>query len=271
MVIDFHTHFYPDKIAAKAMSLVNNVPLIQAATDGTKSGLLKSMTANGIDRSLGLALVNNANGSRGINRWAELNNCAPILLTGTVHPREKDAADEIERIAEAGLKGVKVHPEYQKFRFSEKELDRVWQACAANGLFLITHAGGDVGFPQPWHSNPEDLLGLHKRVPGLKLVCAHFGSWGMYDDVEKFLIGEDIYIDTAFLAVSTPADPGWIEPDKALQMIRKHGAERVLFGSDSPWCCQHKALQWIDDLGLTPAEQELIKGRNAAKLLEVQI
>jgi predicted TIM-barrel fold metal-dependent hydrolase len=269
MIIDFHTHFYPDKIAAKAMSLVNNVPLIQAATDGTRGGLEESMKTCGIDISLGLALVNNAEGARGINRWAELNNHSPVFLTGTVHPREEDAAGEIKRIAEAGLKGVKVHPEYQKFRFTERELDQVWEACADHGLFLITHAGGDVGFPEPWHSNPADLLDLHKRIPQLKLVCAHFGSWAMYDDVEKYLLGEDIYIDTSFLPVSTPADPGWIEPDRALQMIRKHGAERVLFGSDSPWCCQQKALRWVKNLGLNNTELESILGGNAAKLLEL--
>lgn len=268
MVIDFHTHFYPDKIAAKAMSLVNNVPLIQAATDGTRSGLENSMRLNGIDCSLGLSLVNNADGSRGINRWAELNNSFPVLLTGTVHPREENAAEEVRRIAAAGLKGVKVHPEYQKFRFNDRSLDRLWKECAANDLFVITHAGGDVGFPPPWHSNPVELLDLHRRVPELKLVCAHFGSWDMYDQVEEYLIGEDIYIDTSFIAVSTEKDPGWLDPERAVRMIRKHGADRVLFGSDSPWCDQGAALRWVKNLGLTDSEYKKITGGNAAKLLE---
>ena len=252
------------------MALVESVPLIRAASDGTRSGLEKSMRANGIDYSLGLALSNRPDGSRGINRWAEINNRPPVLLTGTVHPREPGAADEVGRIAASGLKGVKVHPEFQEFRFSETVLDPVWRACAANGLFLITHAGGDVGFPPPWHSCPRELLALHRRIPELKLVLAHFGSWNMYDEVEKLLIGEDIYLDTSFIAASEKGDPGWLDPARALRMIRRHGPERVLFGSDSPWCDQGRALRWLEGLGLSKYELEMISGGNAAKLLDLE-
>ena len=92
----------------------------------------------------------------------------------------------------------------------------------------------------------------------------------MYDEVEKLLIGEDIYLDTSFIAASEKGDPGWLDPARALRMIRRHGPERVLFGSDSPWCDQGRALRWLEGLGLSKYELEMISGGNAAKLLDLE-
>ncbi len=263
MIIDFHTHFYPEKVVAKAMERVSSIPEINPATDGTRAGLLASMRRNGIDYSIGLPLVNTPANSRGVNRWAELNSEAPIFLLGSIHPADPEVLENLGLVAAAGFKGIKVHPEYQEFRFSDRTFDSVWRRCAELGLLVLTHAGADVGFPAPWHSNPRELAEFHRRFPELVLVLAHFGSWSMWDEVERELIGLPVYFDTAFL-------PGYLEPERMTDLIRRHGVERVLFGTDSPWCDQGEAIKYMQSAGLTPEEYAKIMGQNAASLLNLK-
>ncbi len=262
MIVDFHTHFYPEKVAKRALENVASIPEIVPATDGTREGLLASMRRAGIDRSVGLPLVNTPANARGVNRWAELNNRAPVYLTGSIHPADPNVLDEVERIAAAGLKAVKVHPEYQDFRFSDRTLDSIWGACADCGLLVVAHAGADVGFPAPWRSNPAELLEWHRRFPRLKKVLAHFGSWSMWDEVEKLLLGEDVWLDTAFM-------DGILPPERLRSMIRRHGVEKVLFGTDSPWRDQARAVKYMETLNLSPAEFARVMGDNAMELLSL--
>lgn len=261
MVIDFHTHCYPEKVVAKALSAVGD--RLKPATDGTRAGLIASMREAGIDYSLALALVNNPANSRGVNRWAAEENRAPVFFTGSIHPADPDPEATLEFIAASGLKGIKLHPEYQGFEFSDERLFPLWERCIEHGLFLVTHAGYDIMFQPPWHTDPERLAAFHRRFPQLPLVLAHLGSMTMWDEVEKHLAGLPVYFDLAFIT------PEYIDPARLVRIIRRHGAERILFGTDSPWCSQKRQLEFIRSLPLTHEEQELIFWKNAANLLKL--
>lgn len=260
MVIDFHTHFYPPKIVERALSAIASFPDISPATDGTAEGLIRSMKAAGIDCSVGLPLANTPDNVRGVNRWAASHNQYPTLLIGSIHPDCDDPVKNIREIAALGLKGIKVHPEYQKFSFTETRLDPIWETCIECGLFVLTHVGADICFPPPYHSNPRELRDFHERFPALKLVIAHLGGWRMWDDAEKYLIGQPVFLDTAFTA-------GFIPPERITAMIKRHGAERIIFGTDSPWRDQQKELDFYRSLPLSDTEKELIFYHNAAGLL----
>ena len=260
MIIDFHTHFYPEKIAEKALTAVAGIPGMKACTDGTLNGLKLSMSAAGIDIAVGLPLANTADNVHGVNRWAALHNKLPVVFTGSIHPDSPDPEKTIRWIAGLGLKGIKVHPEYQNFRFSERRLDPIWQACIDNDLFLITHAGGDINFPPPFRSNPAELADFHRRFQKLKLVLAHLGSWGMWNEVDQHLVGLPLYFDTAFIG-------GYLAPERTADIIRRHGADRILFGTDSPWRDQTESVRFIRSLSLSKDEQEMIFYKNAASLL----
>ncbi|MHB9138283.1 MAG: amidohydrolase family protein [Victivallaceae bacterium] len=262
MIIDFHTHFYPEKIAEKALTAIAGIPGMKTYTDGTLNGLKLSMSAAGIDIAVGLPLANTSENVHGVNRWAALHNKLPVVLTGSIHPDTSDPEKTIRWIAGLGLKGIKVHPEYQNFRFSERHLDPIWQACIDNDLFVITHAGGDINFSPPFRSNPAELADFHNRFPKLKLVLAHLGSWGMWDEVDKYLVGLPLYFDTAFIG-------GYLTTERAADIIRRHGADRILFGTDSPWRCQAASMRFIRSLALSVEEQEMIFYKNAALLLEL--
>lgn len=262
MVIDFHTHYYPDKIVGRAVEHAKEFLKFEPATDCTRNGLLESMKRAGIDYSLALPLANTPDNVRGVNRWAQINNQAPVFLLGSIHPQTKNPAEMISKIAAMGLKGVKVHPEFQNFCFEDESLFPIWEACIENNIFVLTHTGGDIAFPPPYNTDPRRLKKFHENFKELNLVLAHLGSWGMWDEVEEFIVGLPVYLDLAFTL-------GRIDDEQLLRIIRRHGAERILFGTDSPWCDQGEALKYFRSLPLTDREKDLILGLNAAKLLHI--
>jgi len=264
MIIDFHTHYYPDKIVERALENATQFLKTTPATNGTRSGLLKSMKKAGIDYSLALPLANTPDNVRGVNRWAQINNQAPVFLLGSIHPQTKNPAEMISQIAAMGLKGIKMHPEFQNFCFEDESLFPIWDACIENDLFVLTHAGEDIAFSAPYHSDPQRMKLFHERFKKLKLVIAHLGSWGMWDEVEEFIVGLPVYLDLAFTL-------GKVNDEQLVRIIRKHGVERVLFGTDSPWCDQEKAVKHFRKLPLTDKEKDLILGLNAAKLLDISL
>jgi len=264
MIIDFHTHYYPDKIVERALKNAIQFLKTTPATDGTRSGLLKSMKKAGIDYSLALPLANTPDNVRGVNRWAQINNQAPVFLLGSIHPQTKNPAEMISQIAKMGLKGIKMHPEFQNFCFEDESLFPIWDACIENDIFVLTHAGEDINFSAPYHSNPQRMKLFHERFTKLKLVIAHLGSWGMWDEVEEFIVGLPVYLDLAFTL-------GKVNDEQLVRIIRKHGVERVLFGTDSPWCDQEEAVKHFCKLPLTDQEKKLILGLNAVKLLDISL
>ena len=262
MIIDFHTHFSPDKIVAKALATASEIAHITPHASGTRDGLIASMKRAGIDLAVGLPLVTHPGNGPGLIRWAERSDAPPVKMLGSVHPRDPEYLATLDAAVQAGFPGVKVHPEYQGFSFDEPALDPVWDAVAERGLFLITHAGADSGFPPPWHSDPASLRRLHERHKNLTLVLAHGGSWGMWEEVHRFLAGLPIYVDLAFVTEKLPAP-------EVVRLIRAIGVERCLFGTDSPWCDQLEALDNVRSLDLGTAEREAILGGNAARLLKL--
>ncbi|MFA7229715.1 MAG: amidohydrolase family protein [Victivallaceae bacterium] len=264
MIIDFHTHYYPEKIAGKAIEAVASIPGMQAYTDGTLNGLLKSMDVAGIDLCLGLPLANTPDNVRGVNRWAAINNNSPVYLLGSIHPDTPEPEKMIEWIAGQGLRGIKIHPEYQQFSFDEERLFPIWEACIEHNLFVLTHTGNDINFPPPARSNPRQLAAFHRRFPELKLVLAHLGSWGMWNEVSEQLAGLPVYFDLAFTV-------GYLSQEDLLRLIRQLGTDRVLFGTDSPWRDQKTEVEYFQALPLTDEEKSCIFYRNAVGLLGLDL
>ncbi|MBE6368410.1 MAG: hypothetical protein E7052_10980 [Lentisphaerae bacterium] len=262
MIIDFHTHFYPEKIVERALATAREKAKLEPALNGTRKDLLRSMQHAGIDYSVSLPIVTSPGKGAGLIKWAAGENTPPIIMLGSVHPRDKEFAETLQLAQNAGLCGIKVHPEYQSFSFDEIELDPVWDMISNMGLFLITHAGEDAGFAPPFHSDPKSLRKLHERHPHLKLVLAHGGSWKMWDEVKQYLAGCDIFFDLSFVGESMPCS-------QYRDLISLLGVENCLFGTDSPWCDQVHALELLHDTEIGSAAEEMIHAGNAVKLLKI--
>ncbi len=259
MIIDFHVHIYPDKVAAKAVEFVAQLG-IQTATNGTRAGLEKSMQAAGIDIAVGMTVLNNPANSRAINQFAIDNNYGVLRMFGSVHPAESAPVDTLNFLYDSGLYGLKVHPEYQQFSFDNPAMFPVWERCIELNFPVLTHAGADIAYNAPFHSDPLRLAKFIERYPELRFIIAHLGSFRMWDDVEEHLLGKNVYLDLAVAAIELP-------PERLLSMIRRHGANRIVLGSDSPWFSQREMVEKINALPLTPAEHDAIFHQNAEELL----
>ncbi len=272
-VIDAHVHLYPDAVAKKVTPLLGakfgNAP----AFDGTVEGCRARMRACGIAAAINLPVATEARQVAHTNEfWRRHATGAPIEMGGdaqvfslaSLHPEMPDKAAEIARIASAGFVGIKFHPEYQNFRFNDLSMDETWDAMRAHGLVAYLHAGGERVFKPPFHSTPTDIRRLHERFPRLKIVAAHLGGFGMWDEAERALAHEDVFLDLSHTFF-------WMEDAQILRMIRAHGAHRILFGSDAPWQDPGKVLDALCALPLTCAEFRAICFSNAAELFRLPL
>jgi len=273
LIIDIHTHAFDDRIAKNAMEILSSRSGIDYSFDGTVSGLAASMKKAGIHMSVIQPVATKPSQVTKINDWAAGVNAAskraaeaspgtlpPIISFGAIHPDYEGWREELHRIREMGLLGIKLHPDYQGFFLDEDRMVPIYQEAIRLGLILLIHSGLDIGLPEPVHCTPERIARLLPLFAGEKVIFAHMGAYQMYDDVEKYLLGSDIFIDTSF-AISK------MDRAQALSIIRGHGPEKVLFGTDAPWTDQSRELDYIMNLGLTPAELEAILGKNSAHLL----
>ncbi len=271
MIIDFHTHAFPEKIAARTIeTLIANTARISDYpmtnhTDGTARGLLEVERAAGVDLSVVLPIVTNPKQTETINRVAkEINEAACGLYSfGSLHPSDPAATAWVDRLAEDGFKGIKLHPEFQNIYADSDEAMKIYRRAAKYGMTVVLHAGRDIGFPPPVKTAPDMLLRILERLPDLKLVAAHLGGWMMWDEVAEKLVGTPIYFDTAFIS-------DFIDKGVARDIISAHGADKVLFGSDAPWEDPARALSFLRSLDIDPEDLKKICGTNAAGLLGIE-
>lgn len=261
MVIDFHTHCFSDNIAKSAISQLESVGDVKAFHDGTTAGLRFYMRRNSVDKSVVLPVATKPSQVRVINEWAKSEKTDELCFFGALHPRDENIYDVINQLKADGFKGVKMHPDYQGFLVDDKCMMPVYEALRDTGLTLVVHAGVDIGFPSLVHCTPLMISKVLSEIPGLKLIAAHMGGHGLWSDVEDILLGKDIYIDTSFSSYV-------LGEEGMLRMIRKHGAGKVLFGSDSPWTDAGKELELLNNLDITGSEKDLIMYKNALELLD---
>jgi predicted TIM-barrel fold metal-dependent hydrolase len=261
-VTDFHTHIFPDNLAQRAIdALKQHSPESMAYTDGTLAGLKKSMRQSGVFRSVLLPIATKPAQVRTINESCKAlmsDDCVPF---GTLHPESKDFEDEIALLSSFHVKGIKFHPEYQDFFIDNPRLFPMYDALQSSAMIVVFHAGKDPGPFTCDHALPPAIAAVHRNFPRLIMVAAHMGGWKIWDDVEKHLVGLPIYFDTA-------AVREFMAPEEFVRLAGKHGAHRILFGTDSPWFDQAEDIRWIDSMKLTQDEKDRIFFKNAEELLE---
>ena len=263
MLIDFHTHAFPKKIAGKAIEKLSFVSGgLEPYTDGTLDGLKKSMKNGGVDISVVMNIATNATQQKNVNDFAaSINNGKDIFAFGSVFPDSEDALCELERIKDLGLVGVKLHPDYQGFFVDDEKMKPIYKKISQLGLVTLFHAGFDYGFAPPYGATPERM---EKALAWFDspVIAAHWGGLNLCEGVLKHLCGKDIWFDTSFGYGNMPKS-------FAQELMDKHTPDRFLFGSDMPW---HRP-QWerclIESLDVSYEDKEKIYYKNALKLLGV--
>lgn len=270
MLIDFHTHLFPDKIASRAIeSLKEGIIkthgrlLLHPQTDGTLRGLIDAMDKSGVTISIVMPIATSPSQFESINRFAvEITDYKRIISFGSIHPRQENWEEALETIAQSGLKGIKMHPEFQDFFIDEEIVGKIVKKCEELNLWVLFHCGEDYGYKPPFHCTPERLRRLLDSTGCKNIIAAHFGGFSMWEDVDKYLVGTDVYMDTSMTS-------GFMDREKCADMIKRHGVEKILFGSDSPWQSASAAYDYLSSLDLTAEEKELIKHRNAERILKI--
>lgn len=261
MLIDFHTHAFPEKIAGKAIaSLAHAAGGLAPQTNGTVASLKAEMARDGVDISVVQSIATNPHQQTKVNDFAISINADPAIVAfGSVHPDAPDALDELERIADAGLKGVKLHPEYQGFYADDPKMKPIYRKISQLGLVTLFHAGQDYGFPPPYHAMPDHLKTALKWFD-TPVVAAHWGGFGCCFEVLEKLCGENIYFDLSF---------GYCAMPKAVAqaIIDRHGPNKLLFGSDMPWHRPIWEKRLLDTLDISPEDRQKIEHKNALNLL----
>ncbi len=265
MIIDFHTHIFPDKIAAKTIEALERKAGLTAATDGTLNGLLASMREGGVDLSVILPVITKPSQFETINTFAAGVNekyAGTLLSFGGIHPDSEDYKAELNRIKELGLKGIKIHPDYQGVMIDDVRYMNIIEYADALDLIVITHAGVDIGLPEPVHCPPDKMRKVIDKLHPKKMVVAHYGGWNRWEEVYEYLAGENLYLDTAFTF-------GYIKEDMFYKIMDKHGSDKILFATDCPWSSQKKDVEALNILSMDESIKEDIFYKNAKKLLNL--
>jgi predicted TIM-barrel fold metal-dependent hydrolase len=261
MVIDFHAHAFSEKIVQKAIHTISeNSGGIVSAYNGTVSELVKYADENDIDYCVLLNITTNEAQTRAVNDFAVSSNGGKIISFGSVYPLAENAVDELYRIHDAGLKGVKLHPDYQEFYADDKKVFKIYETISKLGLITVFHAGVDLGRFERDYSSPERISNALPAFNNAPVVAAHFGGLLQWIDVEKYLVGKNIYFDTSYCYSRMPRL-------QAQRIVSNHGADKILFGSDMPWSSATNEKRFVESLKLPDYENQLIFGKNAAKLL----
>lgn len=259
-MIDFHTHIFPDKIAEKTISHLAEVCKTEPFTNGKMEGLLRSTEEAGLECSIILPVVTAPKQFDSIHRFALQFMEGKSISFGGIHPENDDYKEKLRWIKAQGFKGIKLHPDYQNVYFNDIRVKRIISYASEQDLIVVTHAGFDPVCPNDIHCTPQMAAELIDEVAPTKLVLAHMGGNNLFDDVERYLIGKDVYFDTSYVLDK-------MNQSQFVRMVRNHGADKILFASDSPWGGQKEFVGCFEKTSLSTEEKYQIGTENAKKLL----
>lgn len=282
MIIDFHTHTFPKSISLKALESLSINGHVKYFTDGTVEKLEAGMKEYGVDYSVNLPVMTKESQVSSVNdnliRQKDELFEKGIITFGGLHPLFENYRDEIKKLAAAGIKGIKLHPAFQGMQINDIAYKRVIAAISEAGMVTITHCGLDVGFMDHNYATVKELIDLIDDVKPEKLVLAHMGGWQAWDEVCSDLAGAKVWLDTAYSLGPVNPRPG--DEEKMLlkynldeagftKIVRKHGAENIVFATDSPWAMQGEYISFVNNTELTDEEKNCIFSKNAMKLLGI--
>lgn len=284
MIIDFHTHTFPEKISVKVMDKLSKVSGAVPDTTGSVSALAKSMKDARVDYSINLPVMTSPNQVVSVNTGLIKSKQAMlkdgIITFGGMHPDFADYKTELKKLKQEGILGIKLHPAYQNMDLDDIRMMRIIAYASELGLIVLIHAGYDIGIYDHNYASVAHILKILKEVQPEKFVLAHMGNWAFWNEVESDLAGAPVWLDSSFSIgpIEQRQDGGVypynnvvLEDKDFLRLARKHGMDKILFATDCPWQGQKKYVKRFRNIGLTKEEQRLFFAENAVKLLGLSL
>ena len=261
-IIDAHCHVYPDKIASRAVEAIGEFYDLPMYYDGRYSTLVEAGDKTGVKHYVIFSVATTPNQVHSINKYiAETVEKSEGLMTGlgALHPDSETIEADIEEIISLGLKGVKMHPDFQKFCIDDKKCHKIYELCQRNKLPVLLHTG-DSRYD---YSNPQRMKKVLEDFPELTVVGAHFGGWSCWKEAAETLSEyKNFYVDC-----SSSFD--WLSADESKELVRIYGADHVLFATDFPMWNHITELQHFTEMNLTDEENQMILYKNAIKLFNI--
>lgn len=269
MIIDFHTHIFPDKIARRTIDLIAEKSDGHPFTDGTVEGLIEHMEKSDVDISVALPVLTKPTQFDSVFAFAAAVNerfsdkSRKIISFAGIHPECENIDAKMANIKKTGFKGVKIHPDYQNAYIDHDGYIEILSAAKEYDLIVVTHAGIDDGYKgEPVKCPPELIKKVIDKVKPDKLVLGHFGAHGQWERVYDLIAGENVYLDTAFTIHQ-------IDGSLFKRIVSKHGEDKVLFATDCPWQSMEEYVKIFKGYGFSKQTEEKIFYKNAIKLLGI--
>lgn len=254
MIIDAHAHAWPDKAAEKAKIFLERAFHSPIALIPTIDNLVRGMDKAGIDRSCLAAVASRPDQVEPINRWLATVVGDRLSAFGAMHPFHRAMRDEMKRLSEFCV-GIKLQPEFQEFSVDDEAIFPLYEMAVEMNLPVLFHCGEELSGTMLVRSAPHQMLRVITRFPDLKVICAHFGGFNMWDDVEKHLIGQNVWLDTSFTV-------GRLNNAQFARMVAAHPQDKVLFGTDFPLTDPSKELDVFRATAVPSLLQERILSQN---------
>jgi len=257
MIIDFHTHAFPASIATKAISNKG----VKACLDGTYDGLIESMKRSEVDLSLVLPIATRSGMFPSLNDSAvELNKSQYLRSFGSVFPGDDDWDKQLEYCYEKGLKGVKLHPRFQNFILNDRHIIDYTKYAIDLGLYVLFHVGDNPIKDTIDRANVDQALELVNAVDSKKLILAHLGGRKHPEEALEKIAGTNCLLDTAMCNEDMSLDIMY-------KIMEKHGYDNIMFGTDSPWSDQKKAIEDMKSFGLNTQDYDKVMYLNALRII----
>ncbi len=261
-IINAHAHIYPEKIAKKATDTIGvfyDIKMQMPA--GTPERLIEDGAAAGITRYVVHSVATTAHQVRSINEFikSELDKHAEFIGFITLHQdlTEEEVFAEVDWAVKNGFKGIKLHPDFQKFNIDDEGAEKFYRA-ASGRLPILFHVGDD----RYDFSSPERLVRMAKKYPNLNFIAAHFGGYRCWEKAEVYKGLSNVYFDTCS---SLP----FISAEKAKEIIDMLGADKFFFATDFPMWDALSELERFNRIPLTETERKMIFSENINGLLNI--
>lgn len=269
MIIDFHTHVFPDKIATKTIDSLAKLSNTTPYTDGTTNGLISSLEKSKVDIAVALPVLTKPTQFDSVLNFAislnerYANNDRKIISFAGIHPDCDDIYGKMKLVKDSGIKGVKIHPDYQDTFIDDDKFIKILKCAKDLDLIVVTHSGVDDGYlDKPIKCPPDLAKKTIEKVGHKKFVLGHYGAHKQWQEVLGLLSDLDVYFDTALA-------PKKIDKELFNLILNRHGADRVLFATDSPWGDVNEDILLIKDMVNDKRALDNIFYKNACKLLDI--
>ena len=262
MIVEFHAHIFPNKIADKATQSIGKFYDAPMEYNGHPEQLIESGSKIGVTHYVVHSTATTEKQVESINNFIleQMKIHKEFIGFGTIHPDYVNFEDEMNRMIETGLHGIKIHPDFQKFEVDSPRMDNIYALAAELKLPILVHAG-DIRYD---YSGPRRIKNVLHKHPKLTVIAAHFGGYTQWDDAIDYLVGENVYFDTSSSLWKLPVDT-------ANHMIKTHGVDKFLFGSDFPMWDHEEEFARFNKLDLSGENREMVLWKNAERLLGMKL